>query len=873
MRLKTPSQARFREEPGNTYLSDEYRARILEEQGHDRNTAIENAGDRFIVTISDPNRFTEVDEQPVPLNADKGLFAVMGELPEGGMDIVELHFAKQQDWTLDAVRSFLAENGFDHEHPDRDSVSVNLETSHDAPEGQDGGEHQHDVRLEVYWNEDEEHWSLDWFCSAATLGDDPTTRHRHEFAGVDEEHGRLETVLDHQHRFQLTPEAQAAVEALGTRQRLDTDTNPLDEDGDAWTLAFETVEIGGDEAEIEETEDWWIIKDSVLTQDGVYNRIHRPADVLRDAWQAYEGIFATHPHPEDIVQSMDLVAGQVENVRLEDVGSDNEPTVRVVGDFKLAKHTSIDGFRVREENVDKNRETVERVQNGEGVDTSQGYLFRFDELSPEEQDELGAEVRMTELVPDHQAILLDEEGACNWEDGCGVARLGLENLRLQVNEHGAGAEEVVEPPDSIEFTEEGDWTAPSLSDYAQAFDRDPDQDLEAWSREEQDRLRAHHLLAKDGGLESYENDLAFPYRRPSDGAVHLDALRAITSGRGEALDWTPESEKQRARTLAASLLEDGNDALGNTEEDTGQERGGDGAALAEILQSRIDDQLDEDEPRKRMVEQVAERADRAPSTIESVLAGEIKRPPDTVLRAFAAVLNTNAERLIELADEDAHAHQDRLRGLIDHLTITDSQDEAAQRLAALLDTLEQEEADPHERGTSMTECNGDCAAHENLDELETELDQARAALEDVTERLDISAEGTTLDALAHRINQETRDALDELEDYRQEEQTVREDLAEDCAELAIELRGEDEDGPDKDALTRHYLDKYGSIDALAEHRSLMQANVEFGAEEQEESRDPNRTAKGSDDGRRERPTAGSRTTPTVGTPGVDYREE
>jgi hypothetical protein len=281
---------------------------------HDESLPITEQENRLVVTLLTSDELDTVDETLVPISAEKGIQARMGTDPDGTKRLAELHFLTGQDWTREAVASFLADNGLD----------------------------------------------------AAT------------------------------------------------------------QDADLW---FERSSIDADEARVEETEDWWIIRDNVVTQNGVYDGLHRPPDVMEDNWRLYDGTPVTHGHPTSIVQSLDEVAGKTVNTRLDRVtGDDTHPSiveVRVIADYKLAKHTDVDGLRTTDALVEQNRDTVQRLRDGDGVDNSQGYVLQARRDAGSLEGEAYEQVA-EEWIPNHIALLLDREGACTWEDGCGVARLALD---------------------------------------------------------------------------------------------------------------------------------------------------------------------------------------------------------------------------------------------------------------------------------------------------------------------------------------------------------------------------------------------------------------------------------------------------------------
>lgn len=190
-------------------------------------------------------------------------------------------------------------------------------------------------------------------------------------------------------------------------------------------------------ASVTEDDDWWIVKDNVLAQSGAYNGILRTAEAIGRTWRLFEGVPVTHPHPAGLVEDMDLVSGQVRDVRLETVSDALHGGTRIRADYWLAKKP-VPGLMIREENVKLNEETVRRVRAGKPVDNSQGYQWRGRERSkgdPSSQD-AGQDYAyvMLEQVPDHLAVLLEQEGACPWNRGCGVGRLSPQDARRLVLE-------------------------------------------------------------------------------------------------------------------------------------------------------------------------------------------------------------------------------------------------------------------------------------------------------------------------------------------------------------------------------------------------------------------------------------------------------
>ena len=384
-------------------------------------------GASITAVILDADGFTELQE-PVPIDAERGITGRFGVTEDGREELVELSFDKGQGWNQKQVQSFLARNGIDAADGGRVMTpsQVHMQIGRDAitwhgttlPSDDDG--HSHDFCLETWWNQVDEKWMLHFWT---TNHDGSNISHTHEW------NGPSETAVEDGHSHALPELPAAVIEALARvgldvnnatmapppgqdrLQRLEVASND-----DAWVKGTDAVHMSD---LVEETDDWWIIKDSVITRDGVFNGTLRPASMIRDSWMLYEGIPITHGHPPDLVRSLDEVAGIIRNVRLDEV----EDGVRVLADMHLAKRPGVDGLSTTQALVDLNAETVTRTRSGQGVDNSQGFLHKFlDESGEFNGREYHGVVQA--LVPNHDAILLDEVGACPWTDGCGVARLG-----------------------------------------------------------------------------------------------------------------------------------------------------------------------------------------------------------------------------------------------------------------------------------------------------------------------------------------------------------------------------------------------------------------------------------------------------------------
>lgn len=177
------------------------------------------------------------------------------------------------------------------------------------------------------------------------------------------------------------------------------------------TASVRTETIGGVE---------FLIAPVVAIRAGVLNGELVPAEEINHHVAAWNGRPFTVGHPQDAdgedVSANDpdrlaeLQAGQLFNVRFEDGAIKGEVWV------DLAKAKLVDG----------GPEVVTRLKSGKALEVSTAYL-RDREEDPGTLDGVEYEAVARNLRPDHLAALLDAEGACSWEDGCGAPRINEED--------------------------------------------------------------------------------------------------------------------------------------------------------------------------------------------------------------------------------------------------------------------------------------------------------------------------------------------------------------------------------------------------------------------------------------------------------------
>lgn len=172
---------------------------------------------------------------------------------------------------------------------------------------------------------------------------------------------------------------------------------------------------------VEETEDYWIIPDTVAGRAGVFNGALRRREDLEKSWLTMSGVpVGLHHPPWDDVHGPGLlyvfpteVHGFVDNVRWDDAEG------AILVDVYLPKHDRVPGMEIPSANAEVNKRIVERLQDGEPVDVSPGYLTRVIYQEGEENGTDFYEIR-SDFMYYHLAIV--PHGACGWEDACGLGR-------------------------------------------------------------------------------------------------------------------------------------------------------------------------------------------------------------------------------------------------------------------------------------------------------------------------------------------------------------------------------------------------------------------------------------------------------------------
>lgn len=178
------------------------------------------------------------------------------------------------------------------------------------------------------------------------------------------------------------------------------------------------VELGA--VQVEETPDFYVIRDCIAGREGVFNDAYRPWKELRKSYRTLDGkpIIVHHP-PEDaphyglLAVYPEEIHGFTQNVRKDDAKR------HILYDAVLFRRVDVDGHETTPEVVAFNEQLVAALRDGIPIDNSPGYQTRVQRASGTWGGKSYSEIRH-DFGYWHVAIV--PQGACGWDDHCGMGR-------------------------------------------------------------------------------------------------------------------------------------------------------------------------------------------------------------------------------------------------------------------------------------------------------------------------------------------------------------------------------------------------------------------------------------------------------------------
>lgn len=271
---------------------------------------------------------------------------------------------------------------------------------------------------------------------------------------------------------------------------------------------------------------------------GVHNGwFYDDADIAK-ATVAWNGVPVTVDHPRD--EEGDFTSANAPHIFDQYVIGRMYNVMWSAAEHKLRGELFLDEELIQ--NVDP--QVLEFLQSGTQLEVSTG-LFA-DELQQEGvwngEEYLG---RLVNHIPDHLALLPRAEGACNWQDGCGVRA----NVRSSAR------------TPSFDGTESTSWAGVSktFGAYRDAYYKShggkPDDPVSsvADAPAAMKNWIAGKTLLGEGSADNERDLLFFPVVNPGTDKLNEGALRAVIGGRGSQAN-IPEASKTSAQNKARSLL-------------------------------------------------------------------------------------------------------------------------------------------------------------------------------------------------------------------------------------------------------------------------------------------------------------------------------
>jgi len=222
-------------------------------------------------------------------------------------------------------------------------------------------------------------------------------------------------------------------------------------------------------------------------------------------------------------------------------------------------------------NKKRSSDIINKVNNGDGIDVSIGA---YGDVIKENGSSGGVEYhyKIMNMTGDHLAILPNSEGACGWEDGCGIRAkntlyYGSEGTSVKKKKEtkvfvAAILKSAREPSYSGVETASWEEVEKNLSNYYDGYKKEKgiSQDdipmIKDMSPEAREWIASKSLLG-DPDAEDFKNLLFFPVVNPATNKLSLGALRAVISGRGSQAE-IEESVKKSAQDKARKLLDENN---------------------------------------------------------------------------------------------------------------------------------------------------------------------------------------------------------------------------------------------------------------------------------------------------------------------------
>lgn len=282
-----------------------------------------------------------------------------------------------------------------------------------------------------------------------------------------------------------------------------------------------------------------VIAPVVLLVEGVHNGLFYPADEIEASARAWNGVPVPIFHPERdgsyVSANSPEVISQRSVGRMFNIHYD-EATRSLAGDawIEIVKAQEV------------YPEILSLLDSGAQIEVSTG-LFTSDDNVPGEWRGEPFVSTVRAYQPDHLALLPGSQGACSWEDGCGI-RANIMNLARTPAFDGF---------ESISWAGVATTFAAYRDAYYSAHGGTP-QSVVATVAAAPAAMKtwiAAKTLLGDPAASNNRDLIFFPVVNPRTGRLNEGALRAVLGGRAEQAA-IPAMAKQSAQAKARALLDE-----------------------------------------------------------------------------------------------------------------------------------------------------------------------------------------------------------------------------------------------------------------------------------------------------------------------------
>lgn len=327
-----------------------------------------------------------------------------------------------------------------------------------------------------------------------------------------------------------------------------------DSGGDAFRDVFDRRTLNG--------EDYWVAP-VVAHQEGVYlypranggiSREYLPEEELHTNADAWEDQPLTLSHPYDPEEDRATLTDNPQ-AEYEEVGLFRDV---ITNDGTLGGETWIEAAEVGEHNGALRGYMNSVARHGAG-EVSTGYRsateFERGTFNGEQYTYVQRDPQ-----PDHLALLVNEQGNCSIEDGCGLGNKPNhlpEGVRMNHRAICNVRSEARTPEYSGTETQSWSDVSKTLTNFADAVDADYDGDTASvsdLSADDKSSIAVMTLLG-ESDADSQRELMMFPVVNPNSGSLNEGALDAVLGGRGSQAD-IPADAYESAERVARRLLEE-----------------------------------------------------------------------------------------------------------------------------------------------------------------------------------------------------------------------------------------------------------------------------------------------------------------------------